>query len=155
MNKKGDVPTLLLIIVALALSLATILGLLTFDNNRNQQSIQFSEITSDIEFKQQYITASIKLLAKQSITQTNPEQAFQDLANKKEFIYPGTENFFGKIRRHTPSTKEFTLTKNENNNYVFQMQDIKITSKKADNSITRTLNLCFEFNSNGEFLNSC
>jgi len=155
MNKRGDFPTIILVLIALVLSTITLYTFATFNSNFGKQSQHISGVIGEIEFNEQYIKETTKKTVRQIVMAqtTNLEESFKQYIEETTPV-PGTENFFGKIKRHTPEKKEFTLTKKENN-YIFQMQNISLTSQVEQNKIQRTLNPCFEFNSRGEFLNNC
>lgn len=144
MNRKGDVATTLLVPIALILSVIAIFVFLSFNSSFGDKSEQCSALMQEIEFKEQYLIESSKLLAELAIEspETNPEQTFQNLINKRIMVFPGTENFFGKVIR-----KEFTLKK-QDNKYIFNMSDVSIQSENEIGKITRTINIQFELPAN-------
>ena len=146
MNKKGDFPTILLVLMALVLSAAALFIFAGFNNKFDTESKQNSDVASNLEFNYQYIQETAKLSAKKAILSSpqNTKQAFQQDIGQAS-ILPGTENFFGKISRN-----EFEFKDN-----ILKITEIKINSEEGLNKLTRTINVCQVFDSQGEFKNNC
>ena len=68
MNKKADIPTVLLFVIALVLSLTALFAFASFSKDFSSHSEELSEIAQEIEFNQEYITQTSKLLLTQTIS---------------------------------------------------------------------------------------
>ena len=155
MNRKGDIPTALLFIAAIVLSIVALISFVTFKDNFSMQSQQFSSIMTELNFKEKYIFENAKSFAKKSIQNPYPstndreKTQFHELAEEKPFIYPGTEQFFTKTESYS-----YTFEKSDNI-WTFEMQDLTLTSEQENSKITRTINLCMKFNEKGDFIENC
>ena len=135
-NKKAHVPTLLLALLTLILIILALVIFKSFSNSLNSRSELYSELIEKVEFQEQYITAKAEFF----ISKTKQKSEIQRLAGEKQYIYPGTEQFFIRLEN---GEFEFYLD-STTNKYVFSIQNILLTSKEDDfNKIERnfTLNL--------------
>jgi hypothetical protein len=150
-NKKAQVPTILIFLVALLLSGLSLFAFITFKSNFKSQSETLSEMMREVEFNKQYIIAQTKIMG---------DEAFLDCINcsaekfkeklieisdrtENQFRYEGTGNFYGKIRN---KDKDFIVTE-ANNIYTISINSLIIESKREKNKIKRTFDLEIEFKS--------
>ncbi|MBI2451663.1 hypothetical protein HYV50_01130 [Candidatus Pacearchaeota archaeon] len=161
MNKKSQVPTLLIFVIALILSGVALFAMVSFNNRLNRldsSSSTFSELHSEIEFNQQYVTEQAKLITEETIStcpdcsSSNLKTKFKEISAEKESLYryEGSGNFYGKIRN-----SEFEITSTEKNSYQLIINNLFVQSKKDSGKIIRNFALCLEFNYQGNFIKSC
>jgi len=139
MNKKGDIPTVLLFVIALALSGIALFIFASFARDFQSNSKEFSAIAEQTNFNQKYITQTASLLLNQTLkscqscSEQQLKEKFKILIAEKEnlYRYEGAGNLFAKIRNNQFEIKEKTL----------KISDIIIISKSGNNEIRRTFNL--------------
>jgi len=150
MNKKGNISNLLLFTITLALVGTALFVFATSGSKIHSQSEEFSKMMQKIQLKQNYLTESAEILAKQAILSKPQDlkKEFKSLTEQKPILIEGTENFFGKIKRD-----EFELTKDKT--YKLTVNNISISAQKGKNKIERQFSICMEFDLEGNFLNSC
>jgi len=151
MNKKGDVPTILLVIVALVLSVATLFIMLSFGGGVGSKSAEVSILISGVEFNYNYIIESTKLIASETIKLgAGSKERFKEIADKRNIQIEGQGNFFGHVR-----TGEFSFTSGGAGHILNVGEPIFVEFKRGVNHITRTFNLCMEFDGSGKYIKDC
>jgi uncharacterized membrane protein YgaE (UPF0421/DUF939 family) len=143
MNKKAQVATIMLFLVAIGLSLTAWFTMVSFDNTLQEVSKNFSELTSDITFKENYIKEQSKLIGKETLsscTQCSPEQFKQkliEISTEKEnlFRYEGAGNFYAKIRN-----EEFEITK-QDTSFSLKIKDLFVESQQGSHKVKRNFRL--------------
>ncbi|MBU0760875.1 MAG: hypothetical protein KJ600_02230 [Nanoarchaeota archaeon] len=155
MNNRGQIALTLLPFIALALSGLLILAFVTFNSDLDFKSSEFAETTSEIMFNQNYVTAQARFIFKESVetcpacSPKNLNTKFKDVADSKDLRFPGSGNFFAKLRNGN-----FTLSE-KNSFRVLEIQDLFVQSEVGANKIVRNFNICFEFDSEGNFVKDC
>lgn len=142
LNRKADVPTLLIPFVAIAICLAALFAFATFNNTLEGQSEQFAQLTGNIIFNENYIKAQAKLILDETLEkcpnceENQLKEKFIELTKQKEeiFRYPPAENFYGKVFR-----EEFNIT-----NEGLLIENIFTEEKVGNNKIKRTFNITIE-----------
>ena len=157
-NKKAQTATILIFIVAIISSITTLFVLASSNSDFNSQSLQLSQMVTEIEYSQDHILSLSKIIAKQTIQQCavlscTPEQLksdFKTISLEKDFQLSQTGNFFGEIRN-----SNFNFFVNENNQYQLEIPNIKLQSQKQANKFTRSLTICMLFNEEGKYVKDC
>lgn len=150
MNKKADIPTTLLFVVAVVLSLTTLFIFLSAGSTFKGQSEQISKVIGIMELSQKYILSEAKSSLINTVScpdksnefcaVTDIKERFTKISSSSDFILPGTESYLGKIRR-----EEFSLTQ-AGDIYILQVENITLTSQISQNKLTRTLSICLQYN---------
>ena len=153
MNRRGDLPTILLSIVALTLYTATLFSFISFNGNFVEGSEGRADMLSDIAFYENYITAQTKVIAKEIIGEAGQikdneglKEKFKEVAKKKNLNLEGMENYYGKILRG-----KFDFSR-DNDKYWFEIKNLSLTAKRGANSIERKINLRIEFDYSGDVI---
>ena len=153
MNRRGDLPTILLFIVALTLYVATLFSFISFNWNFVEGSEGRADILSEIAFYEDYVNAQIKGIAKETIVEgglirenEGLKHRFIEIAEERNFGIEGIENYYGKILRG-----EFDFSRDDNK-YWFEIKDLSLMAKRGANSIERKINLKIEFDYNGDVI---
>jgi len=156
MNRRGqEIAFGLLIVLALALSLTAGFAMAGVKNNIQSQSSDVAALTSDLEFNDGYILAQAKLFGRQltlecpSCSEQQLRSLGQEFEVKHNLKLPGAGNFFAKLRNG-----EF-IFKEQNSKYRLEIQDLFVQSEIGANKIVRNFNICFEFDSEGNFVKDC
>jgi Tfp pilus assembly protein PilE len=143
LNKKAQVPTLIIFIVALVLAITTLFAMVSFNNNLTSQSKQLSEMMEEIIFNEKYIIEQAKLIAQGTLLNCPTCEAEQIKKKYKEdagereqlFRYGGAGNFYAKIRND-----EFEIEK-QDNLFILKIEDLFVESQIEANNLKRTFNL--------------
>src|SRR3989344_5821265 len=100
MDRKGDVPLVLLFLVALVLSLIALFIFASFSNDIESKSVEFTQLASELEFKQNYIIMQASVIARDAINSGNSDLMadYRGLAGKNDIIVDGGGNFFLKVQ---------------------------------------------------------
>ena len=155
MNKKAQIPTVLLVVVALALALAALFTFAKFDSNISSSSKDFSTLSTNIIFADKYINAQTKLAMKntiqncQSCSTSELAEKFRDGINSRDYRVEGVGNFFGKLR-----TNEFQITQTPAG-YQIKIENLFLQSEVGANKIRRDFSLCMTFDNSGNFIGNC
>jgi hypothetical protein len=148
MNRKSQIPIILLPVAAFALAAGAIFIMYTFSKGFNSQEEQINLVLTTVQFNQDYINAQAKLIGNESLSKCpscSPEQLkqkFREIGNQTEsnFRYEGAGNFYAKIRN-----SEFDIAK-ENGKYTLKMQGLFVESENGFNKIHRNFDLNLTLN---------
>jgi hypothetical protein len=141
-NKKADVPMLLIPVIAIALCLAALFAFATFNNTLEKQSDDLSKLTGNLVFNEDYIKAQASLIWNETLQNctgcdaSKLKEKFQSITKQKEelFRYAPAENFYGKVFRG-----EFNITKDN-----LLIENVFTEEKVGNNKIKRTFNITGE-----------
>jgi hypothetical protein len=152
MNKKGDAPMILLALVTLVLVVMMAFIFLTFGGKLAEKSVEYSKVSSGLEFNYQYIISSAKLIIKEAvkgdeggIEETSFNDRIKSAAEKYNYNLVGQGNLFGKIRNG-----EFSFADNK-----LVVNGLFVTYEVGANSAKRVFDLCLQLDNKGEFLSYC
>ena len=148
MNKKGDVATIMLPIVALVMAIATLTAFVFFDRSIENKSLEISHVISEVEFDQSYVLSQAELIGQEVVNskESDLRSSFVNIAAKKDIRVDNSGNFFGKIR-----SGEFSFIKN-GENYVLKIDNLFVQAKRGENTIKRSFNLIVTFNKSGTII---
>lgn len=155
MNKKAQIPTVLLVVVALALALAALFIFAKFDSTLSSNSKKFSTLSTNILFAEQYINAQTKLTMKNAIRNCSACSAaelsgkFKEEINRHDYRINGVGNFFGKIRNNEAQIEQTV------EGYRLAIPDLFLQSEVGANKIRRDFTLCATFDNLGNFVENC
>ena len=155
MNKRGQIHIGLIAVVALALSIAALVVYVSFSSNLQTNSEDFSTLSTNIIFADQYIHAQTQLSMKNAIqncpacSTTELQIKFRDEINKHDYRINSVGNFFGKIRND-----EFQLTQIPSG-YEFKIENLFLQSDVSANKLRRDFTLCMNFDNTGNFVSNC
>jgi len=148
MNKRGHLPTVLLLVTALILVGVVAFSFATFKGGVEDESKGLHLLVSTLNFQEEYVRISFKDMVEDSLEkakgQENFELAFnnslENIADERRDVYFG--NFFGKI-----VNKQYVVNK-EGGVYVLQVSDVFVRSFVDKNEIKRNFDLSLRFNEN-------
>lgn len=146
MNRRGDMPTMLIFIMALVLSAATLFSFASFKDDLQSQSAEFSELQRAIDFNYQYILKSAELIGGRAIKEGSADfkQSFTSVAKERDIRLYGSGNFFTKV-----SMGDFMFDK-QTGEYVLNVKDLVVFTDLNGNKIRRSFNLEMTFDSSGK-----
>jgi len=150
MNRKGDVPLIIMVVVTLALIVTLIVVFLTFKGDLSARSSEYSKLSSGLEFNYQYIVSSAKVIIKETVNNEGygdrlTNDIIKEIAEKYNYNIKGQGNFFGEIRN---GNFEFDGTK-------LVVEGLFVTSEFKASNAKRVFDLCLEFDGSGEFVKYC
>jgi|SRR3989344_4023129 len=149
-NKKGDMPTILLFVITPILAILALFSFASFNGNFAKESSDRDKIINNIVFQQDYIIKESEIIGKKVLlsgglimTNEGLKKRFQEIAEKENPIILELNPFFEKIRK---GDFEFY---NEKANYILKIKDLPIKSESGANTLTRNLNFAITFDING------
>jgi len=157
LNKRGDVPSALIFIVAVALCLLSIFVFLTLNSEKANDSEQRNLLMSTINLNEHYVKELLKFSAKEAIIS---EGEYKDVLlmgivdrNNPYILEMG--NVFGKIRN-----EEFSFEKIANRGgggyyYNLTIKGLFVSASAGENKIKRNFDVCMIFDAEGEFKENC
>lgn len=154
MNRKGDVATIMIVVVAFIFIIASLLIFLDF-KAKFEKMQGLDEIMREAEFGEKYIISEAGLIGRETILDRNEEcQGEGDLSYKfkcngklRDLDISLAGNFFAKVENY-----EFSFVKNNDGIYIFNMKGVKMKSERGSNSIIRNFDLEMKFDAMGEVL---
>ncbi|GEM_PF-1298380 len=153
MDKRGHVPTFLLLIGAIVLVVSALFSFAIFENNSEELSSEISDMVREVEFKQAYVEKILELAVNEAVLEAE-EQDFVE-SFKRKFLSevasrnPGDDrfgNFFVKIERG-----EFGVYEEPEREgvYSIEIREIFVDSAFGVNEMRRYFNLEARFNKEG------
>jgi hypothetical protein len=151
MNRKAQVPILIMPLVAIALSILVIASFTLFSSNLKSFSGDYSTLSSTLITQESTIKEDTFLLVKKTIASQDIKSAIQQNAPNL-IVTKGAEMFYGKLNRGEFSIIQDQINKDQ---YKFEMKSITLNSESGKNKISRTINLCMLFSEQGDFRQYC
>ena len=155
MNRRGQIPTILLFITALVLSAATLFSFTSFKGGLDINSKVYADMLGDGEYRERFAIEEAKFLGRSAIISGGDVRAkFKELANKsvERARFEGAGNFYKQIRDDTANNPTFTFEKKTEGGkevYILEIKDLFVISERGKNSIKRNFNLKIEFDGQG------
>jgi len=153
MNRKGDLPTAMIFIVALVLVVSALFIFITFDNKLEKNSNLYSEMAFQVDFSERYIKESAKIIGenvleceklnngekeKRGYCDGELKGRYKIAAKKQDLGINEMRSFYGKVERG-----DFSFEMKDNK-YLFEMKDVETEAVRGDNRIRRKFNFGFE-----------
>ena len=131
MNKKGDLPTILLFFISLILIILALFMFATFNDKFSDKSKEISNVMSDIVFYQDYIVKKNERIVDKVLKEGGGKEEIQRIAKEMDFGIEGVKEYFGRI-----AEGDFEF-KAESGGYIFRMDNLFIESKHGANLMKR------------------
>ncbi len=145
MNRKGDAPLILLVIVALALSVIALFVFLSHDSTERVRTVELGKFVQ-LDEDQRYIVASTTLIGGESVKQcltcdsVTLKQSIIAKASTRDFGVKEAGNAFGKLRNG-----DFVVSvTGENVTLSFTKLFIQVQSDEGEFRRTFDLDLTFD-----------
>jgi hypothetical protein len=154
-NKKAQIATALLVMIALGFSAAALYAIISFSDGFNFQSSEISRITNDLNFQHQYILEQSTEFGKILVTTCKDCSSDQLLQKGQEFDaersikFTGEGNFFAKLRNG-----EFNFTYLDPD-YALKIEDLFVQTSSGNTKLIRRFDICQIFNETGDFIEDC
>ncbi len=151
MNKRGDIPMVLLFFSALFLAVAALFVMASFKGGLGVDSEGKSKIINEMAFLENYIIAKTKEIAYELIggagqlkDEVELKKRFAEIASEKNYGIKGMENYYGRILRG-----EFEFNRDAEK-YWFEMKGLSLKVSRGANFIERNIDLRIEFDYSGD-----
>ena len=143
LNKKAQTAIGLMPLIAIVMSIATLIAMYSFSEGLESKSAEISDLLENIELNHKYIQAQIELIAEQTAKECinceaeQLKEKFISISSEKEslFRYEGAGNFYGKIRNG-----EFEIEEIEGK-YFLKIEDLFVESQNGYNKIKRNFDV--------------
>lgn len=141
MNRRGDVPTVLIIPVSFVLILLALFSFLTISGKLENSSKDISQVIMEINFYEGYVRgiADEAFFESISFKDSDLKKKYQEICRKRELQIGEAGNFFGKIR-----TGDFVLEKKDEK-YIFEVKGLFVKSERKENKMKREFDIKKEF----------
>jgi len=149
-NKGGNVPMLMIFIVAIVLVIAALMSFATFNRNFDEKSLDVSRAIAKVQFGEEYMLKYAREIAFNVVNESKGgdlKVSFVEVAKgfDKQVSDPAN-NFFGKIRNN-----EFSFESVEGA-YRLKVDGLYVRAISGTNQITRNFDLCMLFDSSGGYI---
>jgi hypothetical protein len=150
-GKKGQIPILMLFLVAIILVITALFSFFGFEQNFGNGSLLVSQAIAGVEFGQDYVNLVAKDAANKAISSPNDDL----VVNFKSFVNSGDRgvqeagNFFKEIK---DDKFDFKLDGVE---YKLEVKGLFVQSSYGNNEIRRNYDLCLVFGLDGNYLRKC
>lgn len=161
MNRKGNLPEVVLMISAVVLTVLGLVIFASFSGGFQAKSQEYSSMIEKASFNHNYIIERAKYVARETIDCNRGEicnivdlkKRYANITSSKDLGLEGQGNFYGKIR-----AEDFEFT-SEGNEYTLKVNKVFISaesgSERTKNSITRNFDICMKFDEKGIFKGNC
>tara|TARA_Y100000310_G_scaffold337105_1_gene423298 strand:- start:666 stop:1166 length:501 start_codon:yes stop_codon:yes gene_type:complete len=152
MNKRGDIPTILLFIVALILAVYALFAFASFEDEVVFKSKEASNAVEKLNFNENYVFINAQFFGEESVKNciNCDEEKLKERLKLEiteindNYRYEGAGNFFLKVRQ-----KEFKFK-----DRVLQINGLFVKGEEGDNKLINIFDLKIEFDSDGKVLSS-
>ena len=142
-NRRGQLPMLMLVLVAIVLVVTTLFIFASFGDNVSGGSILVSKMLNGVEFGHDYVVGSAKIIAMESIAEGSD---FKENVAKRDIGVIEGGNFFGQIRNDN-----FTFN-GVGGDYLLRVDGLFVRSVYGNNEMRRDFDLCLLFDSQGNYI---
>ena len=138
MDKKGDLPTTMLIPVTLILVVLALFSFLTFNRAVDTASGEISEVMQEVAFSEQYVQTIAQSTFDEVVASgaESMKAAYQQRIAAQDLELAGLGNFFGKIR-----TGDFTIEKQNDGTVVLNTHGLFVQSVRGLHKLRREFDL--------------
>jgi hypothetical protein len=138
MNKRGDVPTILLFLVAIFFAVVALLAMGSFSSEFDNWSEQLNQMMGEAVFAKQYVLEIAEEIGNESVENCKDcsigelREEIKRVAAVRDLGYFGVGNFFGRIRND-----EFVLERVGLSRVSFEIEDLFVQAKRGRNEVKR------------------
>ena len=157
MNRKGDLPTILVFIVALVLVISSLVIFVGFKGGHEALSSEFSSAVSELNFYRDYVYYAVSVMTNKAAALADDKNFAADFRTKlreiavRSYVVEGAEDFISKIKKDefTVSKDEFTVSK-DGVIYILRVENVLVEAGRGGNlEIRDAFNVSLRFNENG------
>ncbi len=144
MDRKGDVPTALVIPVTLILVILALFYFFSFNTKVQSSSKDVAEVVSSVHFYESYVSALAVSVANETVLSgaSDLKEEYQKRIAARDLALEGSGNFFGKVR-----TGDFVFEEKDRK-IVFEVRGLFVQSSRGLNSLKREFEIVQMFEKN-------
>lgn len=153
MNKKGDFPSILLVVLELILVIITLFSFASFNEKFSDNSDGRNKLLENIEVYENYLITESRIIASNIVkngsillTDEGLKESFKAKTREKNLGILGLEDYFRKVEEGN-----FTFFLRDGK-YLFGIENIKIKANEKANSFERSLKIRIELDNEGNIL---
>ncbi len=156
LNRKGHIPTLLLVVAALVLAVASLFSFISFKDSIRGMDDQFVSLIEETAYTQSYLPALSAWMLRDAYIDAHTgtvapsvEEVSRALVQRAEAFDGNTKlnsDFFGKIR-----SAEFQIVLSDST-YALHISNVSIFSHSGINELTRTYSFSVSYTPSAEGL---
>ncbi|MBS3076986.1 hypothetical protein J4233_01810 [Candidatus Pacearchaeota archaeon] len=156
LNKKAQIATSMLVLIALIFSVAALFAMVSFNGNLQFSSVGLYGMINDANTMNNYFIQQSQIFGKSLVIECKDCSNEQILEKGKTFDaqrkirFTNEGDFFAKLRNG-----EFKFEKQADNSYTLKIENIHVQFESGYNKIERNFDICQTFNSNGDFIGDC
>jgi len=141
MNKRGDIPTALIIPVAFALVFFVIFTFLSLNGTFENSGRDISGAIAESSIYEQNVQVVAIEIFHETINSGSGElkKKYQEISQARDMQIEEEGNFFGKIR-----TGDFSIQEKDGK-YIFEVKGLFVKSEKGYNKMTRVFDIKEEY----------
>ena len=150
MNRKGDLPIILVFIVALVLVISSLVIFVGFKGGHEALSSEFSSAVSELNFYRDYVYYAVSVMTNKAAALADDKNFAADFRTKlreiavRSYVVEGAEDFINKIKKD-----EFTVSK-DGVIYILRVENVLVEAGRGGNlEIRDAFNVSLRFNENG------
>src|SRR3989338_1286966 len=140
MNRKGDLPTILVFIVALVLVISSLVIFVGFKGGHEALSSEFSSAVSELIFYRDYVYYAVSVMTNKAAALADDKNFAADFRTKlreiavRSYVFEGAEDFISKIKKDefTVSKDEFTVSK-DGVIYILRVENVLVEAGRGGN----------------------
>ena len=150
MNRKGQVPTILLLVMALVLVISALSIFVSFGGNFDSRSSEISNILANADFYQRYLISESEIAIKEVaseklyLNEEDLKMRFREIMKKKDFGIFELRHYFDKMEKG-----EFSFKK-EGDKYRFEINNVSVYSESGANRYERNFGFEIEVDADGK-----
>lgn len=147
MDKRGNVPLILIFVIAVTLYLVALFSFASFDSKLEGEFEGNDKLVYQLELNYNFVVNEAEIVGMKTIKSGgNLREEFIKTAKQKEIQNEGFGNFFGKIRNG-----EFIFEKKDNK-YFLKIDGLFVKSELGNSFVRRDFNLEIIFDDDGRVL---
>lgn len=158
MNRKGDVPTILLFLVAFIFSIMALFVMVSFSGEFSGKSNEYVLMMENYDFLENYVIKKSEMFVFESINCVSETYGglcnlelkgrLSGIAGNREFSVDGAEQFYRKLEQG-----DFILEMGgDGKSYEFLLKEIILKRQVGDNKIERAFDLKLTFDLDGKLV---
>lgn len=159
MNRKGANGAVAILLIGMVVLIGIALyAFATYSSSAESEGKTFNDLTREVDFAQDYVIADASLISKQavicdnlgSICNQDLKERIIQLSSSKDIGYPGSGNFFGKVRNGDFSVQdgtEYTITFSD---LFVSVERAPVDKDRVANKIIRNFDLIIRIDKQGK-----
>lgn len=155
LNKKAQIATPTLVVIALVLSTAALFAMISFNDKLQSQSVEIELLLTQTKQIDDFITDQSKVFGKKLVTEcsecssTEIKEEGAQFDSQRTYRFKEEGNFFAKLRNGQFEFYEDSET------YYLEVNEIYYRIERGNNKIERRFDICIALDKEGNFKGEC